>query len=86
MKYLFVSVGVIVVLNVTVSIYLCKRYDLEYFQKVAQIIVVWLIPFVGAIGLWLFNRNQDNDTNKPSGGSFGGGHSSGSSSATSAGD
>jgi hypothetical protein len=75
MDYLLISVGVLCILNIVVSIYLYKRDDLEYFQKVAQIIVVWLLPFVGAIGLWLFNRSQDDD-NKPSGGSFGGGAAS----------
>lgn len=86
MEYLFISVGILVLLNIAVSVYLFKRDDLEKFQKIAQVIVVWLIPYVGAIGLWLFNRSQDADNNKPNGGSFGGGHSSGSSSVASGGD
>jgi len=86
MEYLLISLGVLIILNIAVSIYLFKRDDLEQFQKVAQIIVVWLIPYVGAIGLWLFNRSQDSDNNKPSGGSFGGGHSSGSAGVASGGD
>ena len=28
-------------------------------QKTVQIITVWVIPFLGGIGLWLFNKNQD---------------------------
>jgi hypothetical protein len=86
MDYLFISVGILAVINIAVSIYLFKRDDLEQFQKTAQIIVVWMIPFVGAIAFWLFHRSQDHDTNKPSGGAFGGGHASGSSSVSSAGD
>ncbi len=72
MDYLLIGLGILIVLNVAVSFYLYKRDDLDNFQKVAQIVIVWLIPFVGAIALWLFNRSQDND-NKPSGSSFGGG-------------
>ncbi len=74
MDYLLIGFGILFILNVVVSIYLYKRDDLESFQKKAQIVVVWLIPFVGAIVLWLFNRSQDDD-NKPGGSSFGGGSS-----------
>jgi len=71
MDYFLIGIVILIVLNVAVSIYLYKRDDLENFQKIAQIVIVWLIPFVGAIALWIFNRSQDD--NKPSGGSFGGG-------------
>ena len=73
MDYLVVSIVVLVFLNVFVSIYLFKRTDLDRFQKVAQATIVWLIPFIGAIGLWLLSRSHDSDNNKPGGGSFGGG-------------
>ena len=73
MEYLFISIGVLVILDFAVSLYISKRDDLEQPQKVAQIVIVWLIPYLGAIGLWLFNHSHDNDNNKPSGGSFGGG-------------
>jgi len=71
MDYLLISFGLLILLNMAVSLHLYKREDLDYFQKVVQIVIVWLIPFVGAIALWLFNRSQDDD-NKPTGGSFGG--------------
>jgi hypothetical protein len=76
MDYLVVGIVVLVFLNVFVSIYLFKRADLDRFQKVAQATIVWLIPFIGAIGLWLLSRSHDSD-NKPSGGSFGGGSQDG---------
>jgi hypothetical protein len=68
----YLVLGFAILLNIVVSIFLARRDDLETFQKGAQIFIVWLIPFVGAIALWLFNRSQDDD-NPPSGGSFGGG-------------
>ena len=86
MEYLFISAGILVVLNIAVSIYIFKRDDLEQPQKIAQVIVVWLIPYIGAIGLWLFNRSQDIVNNKPSVGSFGGGHSTGTSNGSSGSD
>jgi UDP-N-acetylmuramyl pentapeptide phosphotransferase/UDP-N-acetylglucosamine-1-phosphate transferase len=73
MDYLTIVFVVLVALNIAVSIYLFNRDDLDRVQKLAQIVIVWIIPFLGAIGLWLFNRSQDSNNNKPSGGSFGGG-------------
>ena len=73
MDYLSITGIVLVVLNLAISFFLAKRDDLNYFQKLAQIVIVWVVPFVGAIGLWLFNRSQDDDNNKPGKGTFGGG-------------
>ncbi|QUM88860.1 hypothetical protein HWV03_08640 [Moritella sp. 36] len=58
-NYWNISFAVIALINLAASVYLAKRDDLETFQKVAQIILVWLIPIVAAIGLWLFYRSQD---------------------------
>ena len=61
MDYFLIGIVILIVLNIAVSIYLYKRDDLENFQKIAQIVIVWLIPFVGAIALWIFNRSQDDN-------------------------
>lgn len=61
----------LVVLNLSVSILIVRRDDLDSFQKAAQIAMVWTIPFIAAIGLWLFHRS--NDDNNPGGGPIGGG-------------
>ena len=50
---------VVFVLNSAVSVFLARRIDLDKIQKVSQIIIVWLIPIVAAIGLWLLNRSHD---------------------------
>ena len=75
LNYFYIGFGVIVLLNVIVSILLIKRDDLEVFQKGVQVILVWLIPFFAAVGLWLFYRSQDKPKSIPK--SFGGGTSSG---------
>ena len=62
---------VLCLLNLFVSVFIAKRDDLERFQKIAQIIIVWLIPVIGAIGLWSFNRS--NDDNSTGSGPLGGG-------------
>ncbi len=61
----------LVVLNLSVSILIVRRPDLDSFQKVAQIAMVWVIPVIAAIGLWLLHRSNDDDN--PGGGPIGGG-------------
>lgn len=67
----YVIVGIAILLNIVVSVFLARRDDLESFQKGAQIFIVWLIPFFAAIGLWLLNRSQDAPIRSTK--SFGGG-------------
>ena len=62
----------VVVLNIGVSVFISKRDDLESQQKLFQIILIWLIPLVAAIGLLFFNLSHDKDL-KPMHKEFGGG-------------
>ena len=64
---------VLCLLNLSVCVFLSQREDLEIVQKVAQIIIVWFVPFLGALGLYVFHRSQDKDVSKPFKGKFGGG-------------
>ena len=66
--FIFLS---LVVLNLSVSILIVKRADLDSFQKAAQIAIVWIIPVIAAVGLWLFHRSKDD--NNAGGGPIGGG-------------
>ncbi|MCL1056907.1 hypothetical protein L2729_02735 [Shewanella gelidimarina] len=75
MEYLLILLGIFFLLNILVSFYIGRHQDLEPIQKVIQIIVVWLLPFIGGIGLWLFNRSQDIVT--PSSKEFGSGSANG---------
>ena len=67
---------VLCILNILTSIYLYYREDFEIVQKVSQIVIVWIIPFIGAIGLLIFHRTQDLPV-KSNNGKFGGGPSDG---------
>ena len=58
-------------LNFSVSIMIVRRGDLNSFQKGIQVAMIWIIPIIAAIGLWLFHRS--NDDNSPGGGPIGGG-------------
>jgi hypothetical protein len=49
------------IINIAVSIYITKVEGLNKFQKKAQIVIVWVIPFLAAIGLWLFNRSLEQE-------------------------
>ncbi|GLX80542.1 hypothetical protein tinsulaeT_38820 [Thalassotalea insulae] len=55
---LLIIAATLAVINVLVSIFLFTRDDLEKFQKIAQTVIVWLVPFVGALVMWLFNKSQ----------------------------
>lgn len=74
MTYWLVFLVITLILNTYTSFYLSRRDDLETSQKVAQVILVWLIPLISAICLLLFYKSQD-DENDPDKGSFGGGPS-----------
>ena len=58
-EILYVVLAVLFILNTSVSVFLMKRDDLDTFQKGAQMLLVWLVPFLAAIGVWLLNRSQD---------------------------
>ncbi len=52
-------VGIAAILNILVSVYLFNRIDLDPMQKIVQTILVWLVPVIAALALWLFNRSHD---------------------------
>lgn len=54
-----IFVLIVFVLNIAVSVFLAGRIDLDKTQKIFQIAIVWIIPIVAAIGLWLLNRSHD---------------------------
>ena len=70
-EILYVMLAVLIILNTSVSVFLMKRDDLDTFQKGAQMLLVWLVPFLAAIGVWLLNRSQDIQATRAK--TFGGG-------------
>ena len=48
-----------VLVSLAVSVYLSTRDDLDRTQKSLQMLIVWLIPVLGALLLWQFNHSQD---------------------------
>lgn len=62
-----------IILNIFVSMYIIYLCDgLNRFQKISQIIIIWLIPFVGAIGIFLLNMSFNDESGPPSSGTGGG--------------
>jgi Mn2+/Fe2+ NRAMP family transporter len=61
------------ILNIAVSIFISRRDSLNRFQKISQIVIVWLIPFIAAIGILLFHRSDEDDSSGS--GPLGGGSS-----------
>lgn len=70
-EILYVVLAILFILNASVSVFLMKRDDLDTFQKGAQMLLVWLVPFLAAIGVWLLNRSQDIQATRAK--TFGGG-------------
>ncbi|MCG7639838.1 hypothetical protein [Alteromonas sp. CNT1-28] len=70
--FIYSALVTYLVLSIAVSVFLAKREDLDSVQKIAQIIIAWLIPIIGAVALWQFNKSQDQPTKKYS--EFGGGN------------
>ncbi|OUR62278.1 hypothetical protein A9Q74_05380 [Colwellia sp. 39_35_sub15_T18] len=71
MLYIYVTIGVLFLVNISVCIFISKRDDLEDIQKIMQMVFVWAIPFLGALFFWRINRNHDVVTTQSK--SFGGG-------------
>ena len=44
----------LVAINSIMTVFLFKRCDLELRQKMIQTLIVWLVPFLAAIGLYFF--------------------------------
>ena len=59
-----IALGAWFFLNVIVTICLTLRDDLEKGQVIGQAVIVWLIPFFGALGIWLLNRSHDDSYNR----------------------
>lgn len=53
-----VFMGLIVVLNVAASVSLLSSPLYNRPQKLAQCAIIWLIPILGAVGIWVFLRVQ----------------------------
>ena len=67
-NYALAGLGLLVLFNILISIVIYKRNDFETFQKVAQIVLVWLLPVIGGAGILIFYKSIDKPIRKP--GSF----------------
>lgn len=71
-----VGVGLLLLLNTFVSIKLLVAWDLTKTQKLLQLMIVWLIPVLGGLVVYLIRRidDQPRGPHKPP---FGGGANDG---------
>jgi hypothetical protein len=51
-------IGAVVLGNLAVSVALVRSHFYSPWQKAAQAAMVWLIPVLGAVGIWAFLRVQ----------------------------
>ena len=71
-----VVVGILLLMNCFVSIQLLAAWDLTKTQKLIQILIVWFIPLLGALGIYLMRRS-DGEPRGPRKPPFGGGANDG---------
>jgi len=51
-------IATLVIGNLAVSLSLIRCHFYSRGQKLAQAIIVWLVPVLGAVGIWAFLRAQ----------------------------
>lgn len=55
-------------LNAIATFMAIGRKEFTPFQKKAQLLLIWLVPFVASIGLLVFYRSMDDKTHRKSSG------------------
>jgi hypothetical protein len=68
--------GFLLLLDIFVSLQLLMARDLTNTQKSVQVLIVWLIPLFGAVGIFLMRRS-DREPRGPNEPPFGGGANDG---------
>ncbi len=48
------------ILNIYVTFRVWRKHEFNRFQKIGQNIIIWLIPILGAIGIWAFIHSDEN--------------------------
>lgn len=54
MNLLITAIAVLIIVNIYVSFSVFRCDFLEVFQKIAQTIIIWLVPMIGAIIIFAF--------------------------------
>ena len=63
---LLITLAVAVALNAIATFMATRRNEFTPFQKKAQLLLIWLVPFVASIGLLVFYRSMDDKTHRKS--------------------
>tara|TARA_B100001115_G_scaffold184444_2_gene186943 strand:- start:634 stop:882 length:249 start_codon:yes stop_codon:yes gene_type:complete len=63
---LLITLVVAVVLDAVATFIAIRRSEFTSFQKKAQLLLIWLVPFVASIGLLVFYRSMDDKTHRKS--------------------
>ena len=58
MDYKIIPIALLVALNFYASFKLLRSGEFEKIQKIFQIIIIWLIPFIGAVIILLFIKDD----------------------------
>ena len=61
---LLITLVVAVTLDAVATFIAIRRSEFTSFQKKAQLLLIWLVPFVASIGLLVFYRSMDDKTHR----------------------
>ena len=59
MKYIILSIVIAILLNAYATIRIWRKEEFTKFQKGAQSLIVWLIPFIGALFILAFIKDDE---------------------------
>ncbi|MBD3652344.1 hypothetical protein [Kangiella sp.] len=69
--FLYTGISIALILNIFASYRVFRSDYFDKRQKVIQVILIWILPFIAAIGILLFLSNEEKPKGRPS--EFGGG-------------
>lgn len=73
MRYGFLTILIVVIINLAVTVKVVKSMFFTKTQKSLQIVLVWILPIIGALLIYFFHK--DDETPKgPRKPPFGGGY------------
>jgi len=64
LNYIYYAVMYLVLINTVTSYRLLKSHELELYQKIIQLILLWLIPIIGVLMVTFFINQHPTVLNK----------------------
>ena len=60
MSYIQTTILFVCLLNAYVTFRIWRKHEFDRFQKIGQSVIVWLLPILGAVGILVYIRTDEN--------------------------